>query len=155
MYFFAYPCAVLALVALVALALRKPARITIGSDYVIVAGARYAMADIAVGEQEYRQHGQATFRVFSLTTVGQTVACASTRSTPLPGRNLKSCIAGCSPWRRRRLALLLRDQAARAGWGAAALGQADSRLWLCAGSVQNCPLEIGASECELQELYVF
>ena len=69
LYFFAYPCAVLALVALVALALRKPAQITIGSDYVIVAGARYAVADIAVGEQEYRQHGQATFRVFSLTTV--------------------------------------------------------------------------------------
>lgn len=69
LYFFGYPCAVISLAGLVLLLVRKPAQITIASDFVIVSGQRYAPSEIAVGEQEYRQHGQATFRVFSLTAM--------------------------------------------------------------------------------------
>lgn len=70
LYFLGYPCAGLALAGLIVLLLRKPAWITVGRDFVIITGERYPLSDIAVGEQEYRQHGQATFRVFSLTTLG-------------------------------------------------------------------------------------
>lgn len=69
LYFLGYPCAVLALAGLVLLLVRKPAQITVAADFVIVSGQRYAPSEIAVGEQEYRQHGQATFRVFSLTAM--------------------------------------------------------------------------------------
>jgi hypothetical protein len=69
LYFMGYPFATLAVVGLLFLLFRKPAQITVARDFILISGQRYAAADIVVGEQEYREHGQATFRVFSLTTM--------------------------------------------------------------------------------------
>lgn len=69
LYFFAYPCVALAGAGLLLLAVRRPARIVIGGDWVEVNGQRCSTSEIVVGDPVLVQRGSVLVRVFSLTTL--------------------------------------------------------------------------------------